>query len=129
MTSRASLSPAALVFRGVHAAIAGVFLFAIGEVWWCALSGRRGPTLRLAVAALITEGVLVTLNHGDCPLGPCQQRVGDPVPLFELALSPAAARRAVPALGLLAGTGIALLARPVRPPGTRNTPQPRVVRQ
>ncbi len=41
-------------------------------------------------------------NHGDCPLGPLQQRLGDPVPLFELLLSPTAARRAVPALGSIA---------------------------
>jgi len=31
------------------------------------------------------------------------------VPLFELVLSPAAARRAVPVLGLVAAAGIALL--------------------
>ena len=39
-----------------------------------------------------------------CSLG------GHAVPLFELVLSPAAARRAVPVLGGVAGAGIALLA-------------------
>jgi hypothetical protein len=110
------LSPAALGFRTVHAAIAAVFLTAIGYVWWCALTGRRDRPLRLAVTGLVAEGALVAANHGDCPLGPLQERLHDPVPLFELVLSPTAAKRAVPTLGLVAGAGIALLAvRPRQP--------------
>jgi hypothetical protein len=105
------MSPAALAFRLVHTAIASAFLLAIGYVWWCALTGRRGPLLRVAVTALVGEGVVVVANHGDCPLGPLQDRLGDPVPLFELLLSPRAARRAVPVLGAVAAAGIALLAR------------------
>jgi len=38
--------------------------------------------LGVAVAALVTEGACVAANGGDCPLGPLQQRLGDPVPLF-----------------------------------------------
>jgi hypothetical protein len=105
------LSMAALLFRAAHTAIAAAFLLAIGYVWWCALSGRRGPLLRVAVAALIGEGLLVAANRGDCPLGGLQERVGDPVPLFELVLSPPAARRAIPVLGAVAAAGIALLVR------------------
>ena len=108
------LSPAALAFRIGHAAIALGFLTAIGDVWWCALTGRRNRALRVAVGALAAEGAFVAANHGDCPLGPLQERVGDPVPLFELVLSPAGARRAVPTLGLVAAGGV-LLCR-VRPP-------------
>jgi hypothetical protein len=112
MRPRASLAPAALAFRCVHAVIAGGFLVAIGYVWWCALTGTRGRALRIAVMALVAEGVLVSANHGDCPLGCLQGRVGDPVPLFQLALSPDAARHAVPVLGVVAAAGIGLLARP-----------------
>jgi hypothetical protein len=109
-SSRSSrLSPAALAFRAAHAAIALGFLSAIGYVWWCAITGRRDARLGLAVSALVAEGALVTANHGDCPLGPLQNRLHDPVPLFELVLSPAAARRAVPTLGLVASAGIVLL--------------------
>lgn len=107
----AALSPAAWALRIAHAAIAASFLLAIGYVWWCALSGRRGPLLHVAIASLITEGLLVGANGGDCPLGGLQDRVDDPVPLFELVLSPAAARRAVPVLGLVAGAGIAVVWR------------------
>ena len=93
------VSRAALAFRAFHAVIAVEMLLAIAYVWWCALSGRRGRMLRIAAASLIGEGVLVAANHGDCPLGGLQARLGDPVPLFELVLSPRAAKRAVPTLG------------------------------
>jgi hypothetical protein len=105
------LTSAALAFRVAHAAVAAAFLSAIGYVWWCVLTGRRDRLLRVAVVALAGEGAFVAANHGDCPLGPLQERLGDPVPLFELVLSRPAARRAVPALGLVAATGLVLLAR------------------
>ena len=105
------LSPTALAFRTLHTLIAAGFLCAIAYVWWCALSGRRDRLLRVAVVALAGEGAVVAANHGDCPLGPLQNRLDDPVPLFELVLSPRAAKRAVPVLGGVAAAGIALLAR------------------
>jgi hypothetical protein len=103
------LSRAAVAFRTFHAAIAAEQLLAIAYVWWCALTGRRGRLLSVATASLIGEGVLVAANHGDCPLGGLQERLGDPVPLFELVLSPRAAKRAVPTLGVIAAAGLALL--------------------
>jgi len=105
------LAPAALAFRAAHAGIAAGFLSAIVYVWACAISGRRDPMLGIAVGALTLEGVVVAANGGDCPLGPLQDRLDDPVPLFELVLSPSAAKRAIPVLGAVAATGIALLAR------------------
>ena len=111
MRSQRKLSPAGLAFRFVHGAIAMGFLLAIVYVWWCALTGRRGALLRIAVTALVGEGALVIANRGDCPLGGLQERFGDPVPLFELVLSPRAARRAVPVLGLVTAGGVALLAK------------------
>jgi hypothetical protein len=99
----------ALAFRAVHTAIAAAFLSAIGYVWWCALTDRRGRQLRFAIGALLGEGALVIANRGDCPLGPLQKRVGDPVPLFELVLSPRAAKRAVPVLGAVTAAGVAVV--------------------
>ena len=103
------LSRAALAFRAGHAAIAVEQLLAIAYVWWCALTGRRDRMLRIAATTLIGEGVLVAANRGDCPLGGLQRRLGDPVPLFELILSPRAAKRAVPTLGAITAAGLALL--------------------
>jgi hypothetical protein len=104
-----ALPPAAIAFRVVHAGIAAGFLFAIGYVWWCGLTGRRGRRLVLAITALTGEGLVVAANHGDCPCGPLQDRLGDPVPLFELVLRPRTAKRAIPVLGAIATGGIALV--------------------
>jgi hypothetical protein len=121
--TRGRLSPAARAFRVGHGVIAVSFLAAIVHVWWCALTGRRGRGLRVAVVALVAEGAFVTANHGDCPLGPLQERLGDPVPLFELVLAPATARRAVPALGLVTLAGLVLLARrPAAAPNASRRP-------
>jgi len=106
-----SLSAPALAFRLAHAGVAVAFLVAIGYVWWCAVTGRRDGRLRVAIVALAGEGLLVVANRGDCPLGGLQQRLGDPSPLFELVLSPRAAKMAVPLLGAIAGAGIVLVAR------------------
>ena len=101
------LSPAVLVWRSAHALIAVAMLAAIGVVWFSAITGSRGPRLRWAIGILVAEGVLVAANGGDCPLGPLGDRIGDEVPLFELVLSPTAAKRAVPVLGAIAAAGIA----------------------
>ena len=96
-------------FRAFHTAIAIEQSLAIAYVWWCAITGRRDRLLRIAVATLIGEGVLVAANRGDCPMGGLQERLGDPVPLFELVLSPRAAKRAVPTLGAITALGLVLL--------------------
>jgi hypothetical protein len=111
------LSPAALAWRAGHSLIAASFLAAIAYVWRCALTRRSGPLLKLAVASLIGEGALVAANGGDCPLGPLQDRLGDPVPCFELVLTPRAAKLAVPVLGAVAAAGMVLVVlRPPRQP-------------
>lgn len=91
--SKEALPAAVVAWRTAHGLIAVGFLLSIGYVWWCALTGRRGRPLRPAITGLVCEGGLVIANRGDCPLGPLGKRVGDPVPLFELVLSPHAARR------------------------------------
>ena len=96
-------------FRVFHAATAAEQLLALAYVWWCAITGRRDRLLRISVATLIGEGVLVAANRGDCPMGGLQDRLGDPVPLFELVLSPRAAKRAVPTLGAITAAGLVLL--------------------
>ena len=108
--SRPALSSAVLAWRAGHGLIALGFLASIGYVWWCALTGRRGRPLRWAIAALAGEGVLVIANGGDCPLGPLGERIGDAVPLFELVLSPTAAKRAVPTLAAVTVVGLGVLA-------------------
>ena len=59
-------------------------LLAIAYVWWYALSARRRPLIHIAAASLIGEGMLISVNGGDCPLGGVQEPLGEPVPLFKL---------------------------------------------
>lgn len=101
---------AVVLWRTGHGLITAGFLAAIAYIWLCALTGRRDRMLAAVIGALAAEGTLVALNHGDCPLGPLGDRIGDQVPLFELVLEPRAAKRAVPVLGGVAAAGVALLA-------------------
>jgi hypothetical protein len=103
------MNRSALALRAFHTTIAAVELGSLGYVWWSALTRRRGRLLRGAVGALLLEGAALVVGRGDCPLGPLQDRVGDPVPLFELALPPKAAKAAVPVLTGVAIAGMALL--------------------
>jgi hypothetical protein len=75
----------------------------------CDNRAARPCATRIAEGTLTCEGVLVAANRGDCPLDGLQQRLGDPVPLFELVLSPRAAKRAVPTLGTITAAGLVLL--------------------
>jgi len=86
-----------------------VQLASLGYVWSCALTGRRDQALGAAVGFLGVEGAALIVGRGNCPLGPFQARLGDPVPLFELVLPPRAAKAAVPILAAVAVAGIAAL--------------------
>ncbi|MCU1629241.1 MAG: UspA protein [Pseudonocardia sp.] len=104
------MTPAGRLLRAAHVLVAGVELASLGYVWTCALTGRRGRAMWVAVTALVAEGAALGIGRGDCPLGPLQQRLGDPVPLFELVLPRRAARAAVPALTGVACLGLAVIA-------------------
>jgi hypothetical protein len=88
-------------FWAFHVAIAVKMLLTIAYVWWYALSGRRRRLLHIAAAPLIGEGMLISANVGDFPLGGLQERLGEPVPVFELVVSPRTAKRAASTLGAI----------------------------
>jgi hypothetical protein len=105
-----TLAAGAKAFRVIHTAIAVIDLSALGYVWTCAITRRRGRLLTASAAALLLEGGALVVGRGNCPLGPLQTRLGDPVPLFELVLPPRAAKAAVPVLAAVSIVGIALVA-------------------
>lgn len=109
------LSNEAKALRIGHAAIAVAGLSSLVYIWFCALTGRRDRVLGAALAALSLQGVAILIGRGNCPLGPLQQRLGDPAPLFELVLPPRAAKAAIAALAAVALGGIALLVLRPRP--------------
>jgi hypothetical protein len=106
----ADLPPGARLFRLAHLAWGAVSLAALVDVWQAAIRGTPGRRPWLGAAWLALEGGALILGRGDCPAGPLQRRLGDPVPMFELLLPPRAAKAAVPALTVVALAGIALLA-------------------
>jgi hypothetical protein len=111
----ASLGWRARAWRLVHAAWSVAQLSALATIWRAAITGRRSPSVWAMVAFLAAEGAGLAVGRGDCPMGELQARWGDPVPFFELALPPRAARAAVPLLGLVSVAGICALV--VRRPG------------
>jgi hypothetical protein len=103
------LTGRAKALRAAHAALAVVELASLGHVWRWAITGRRDRRLGWAVALLSAEAAALVAGRGNCPLGPLQRRWGDPKPLFELVLSPRAAKAAVPALAAVALGGVTTL--------------------
>jgi hypothetical protein len=100
-------------FRVMHVAWGILELAALGSVWRSALLRRRSPSVWLSMALLLAQGAALAVGRGNCPLGPLQRQLGDPVPMFELVLPPRAAKAAIPILSVVAATGIvAILLRP-----------------
>lgn len=99
--------------RTMHGLISAFFLACIAVVYYAGISGRRRRVGSIAAIALVAEGVVVSANGGDCPLGNVHRQYGDDKAFFELLLPQRAAKLAVPVLGAVATLGIALLiARP-----------------
>ncbi len=110
------LDARARAFRIGHAVFAVGQLASLGYIWLCALTGRRDRALGVSVSALVLEGVALVVGRGDCPMGPFQRSLGDPVPMFEWVLPPRAAKAAIPVLTAVSVAGLlALLVR--RPSG------------
>ena len=108
------LGTRARAFRVAHAAFSVLQLASLGYVWICAATRRRDLALTASAAALLIEGAALVVGRGDCPFGPLQAKLGDPVPLFELLLPKRAAKAAIPALLVVAVAG--LVGVVLRPP-------------
>jgi hypothetical protein len=100
----------ARAFRLFHAAWSVLGLSTLAHIWLCAVTGRRDRVLPASVAFLAIEGIALGVGGGDCPLGPFQRELGDPVPFFELVLPPRAAKAAIPVLAVVSAVGIAAVA-------------------
>jgi hypothetical protein len=81
-----------------HAVWSVVGLASLAYIWASAVRRRRDRRTVAAIAFLSGEGAALVIGRGNCPLGPFQRTLGDPVPLFELLLPPRAAKAAVPVL-------------------------------
>jgi hypothetical protein len=107
----AQLGRGARLFRVGHGIWGAFNLAALVYIWLAALRrAKPGPKAGVAVGLLLAEGGALVIGRGDCPFGPLQARLGDPVPMFEWVLPPHAAKAAIPILAVVSVTGIAALA-------------------
>ena len=110
-----SLPLGAKAFRIAHIAWGAVAMGALGYIWACAIVRRRDRYLWAAIAFLLVQGVALVVGGGNCPFGPFQRRLGDPVPMFELVLPPRAAKAAIPVLLVVTIAGmVAVVTRTAR---------------
>jgi hypothetical protein len=117
----AALGPAARAFRIAHTVWSIVSLASLANIWACAFTRQRNRMLGPGIAFLGVEGLALVVGRGDCPFGPLQRRLGDPVPLFELVLPPRAAKAAVPLLAAVTLAGLLVLV--IRRPTEASNPQ------
>ena len=122
--SWAELKAGARAFRVAHAVFGVVNLVGLGYVWLSAFRRSRDRWLAASVALLAAEGFALVIGRGNCPFGPFQRSLGDPVPMFELVLPPKAAKAAVPVLTgvTLAGFAALLMRKPQRSSGAIAAP-------
>jgi hypothetical protein len=92
-----------------HVVWGAVALSALAHIWASAIRRRRSGSVWASVAFLLVQGVALLIGRGDCPFGPFQRRLGDPVPMFELVLPPRAAKAAIPLLFVVSVAAIAAL--------------------
>jgi hypothetical protein len=117
------LGARAQAFRVAHAVFSVVQLASLGYVWFCAATRRRDRVLTASSTALLLEAAALVVGRGDCPFGPFQAKLGDPVPLFELLLPKRAAKSAIPVLVVVAVAGlVGVVLRPPSGSGRRSQP-------
>jgi hypothetical protein len=113
----AELSFSARLFRLAHGTWGAFNLIGLALVWRAGITRRRDKRVYASAALLLSEGAALVVGRGDCPFGPFQQSLGDPVPMFEWFLPPRAAKAAIPALTIVTVAG--LLFMWLRPPEPR----------
>ena len=97
------------LIRTIHGMIAVYFLSCIAWIYYSAINNQPNTWAYLAAASLFLEGLVVFLNHGDCPLGKVHHRFGDQKAFFELFLPKPLAKQAVPFFGLVSIIGTIML--------------------
>ena len=95
------LGTGARLFRIAHGVWGAFNLAGLGYIAWSAVRRRRDRLAYASAALLGAEGVALVIGRGDCPFGPLQTRLGDPVPMFEWVLPPRAAKAAIPILAVI----------------------------
>jgi hypothetical protein len=113
------LSLSARLFRVAHATWGALNLVGLALVWRAGITRQRDRRVYASAALLLSEGGALVVGRGDCPFGPFQNSLGDPVPMFEWFLPPRTAKAAIPVLSLVTVCGLVVLW--LRPPEPRQS--------
>jgi hypothetical protein len=106
----------ALMFRVAHGVWGALNLIGLALVWRAGITRRRDKRVYASTALLLSEGAALVVGRGNCPFGPFQADLGDPVPMFEWFLPPRAAKAAIPALTFVTLGGLMVMwLRPPKP--------------
>ncbi len=97
------------LMRTIHGLITFYFVTCIVWIYYSAIINRPNMLAYIAAVSLFLEGLVVMLNHGNCPLGPIHHRLGDDKTFFELFLPKRIAKKSIPVLGTISLVGIILL--------------------
>ncbi len=111
------LSAWARLFRIAHGTWGALNLIGLALVWRAGITRQRNKRAYASTALLLAEGAALMVGRGDCPFGPFQASLGDPVPMFEWVLPPRAAKAAIPALTFVTLGGLMVMW--LRPPQPR----------
>jgi len=82
-----------VVVRSIHTLIALVMIASMAIVYYSAISETYDILLYLALGALLIEGIVITINKGDCPFSYLQRKYGDDKAFFELFLPKSIAKQ------------------------------------
>ena len=96
--------------RTVHGVISLFFLSCLAYIYYAGITGRPTLWAYVAVIALLLEGLVVFVNHGECPLGTVHEKYGGQKAFFEPFLPCHLAKRAIPFLAAVTAIGTLLLA-------------------
>ena len=97
------------ILRFIHFIIVIYLVFGIFYIYYSAYTRTTSYLLNVVIVSLFIEGLVIYLNHGNCPLGYIQRKFDDNTPFFELILPKRLAKIAVPFFALLTLIGIILL--------------------
>lgn len=95
--------------RLAHGFIALLLMASIGVIYYSAASHTHGIWLYLAIGALLTEGIVVVLNKGNCPFSYLSAKYGDTKTFFELFLPKPIAKQMFKINGAIVAVGCVCL--------------------
>lgn len=104
------MSKEIIIVRLFHALAALYFIFCVIYIYVTAITKDFNLISIVSILSLGLEGLVVfILNKGDCPLIYVQRKINDPVPFFNLFLSPKLAKKVIPFFTILTFVGIFIL--------------------